>query len=90
MKMYDGIICDNRVQVRRVVFYNYAPDIFNLMEMKILQFDDSIVGKMDNVTKETYLKNTSAYSILPFRPKTNPVRAWAIPLVTGKKYKIHW
>jgi hypothetical protein len=29
-------------------------------------------------------------SILPFRPKINPARAWAFPVVTGHKYKIHW
>ncbi len=27
---------------------------------------------------------------MPFRPKTAPANAWAIPIVTGHKYKIHW
>jgi hypothetical protein len=90
LKVFEGIICDNRVQVRRMVFYNYAPDIFTLMEMKILPYDDSIVGKMDNVTMQAYIRNNSAYSIVPFRPKQNPRRSWAMPYVTGKKYKIHW
>ena len=60
------------------------------MDMKVLQYDDSIVGKMDNVTKKAYELDTTAYSIFPFRPKTNPGNAWAIPIVTGHKYKIHW
>ncbi len=51
LKVYDGILCDSRVEVRRLVFYNYAPDIFTLMEMKIIPIDDYIVGSMNNVTK---------------------------------------
>lgn len=30
------------------------------------------------------------YSIVPFRPKTNPGDHWAIPYVTGKKYYVRW
>lgn len=67
--VFHGIICDNRVQVRRVVFYNYAPDIFSLMEMKVLPIDDYIIGPMNNDTKQAYYRNSSAMSILPFRPK---------------------
>jgi hypothetical protein len=60
------------------------------MEMKILPYDDSIVKGMTNVTKLNYINNVSAYSIVPFRPKQNPMHSWAMPFVTGKKYKIHW
>ncbi len=28
--------------------------------------------------------------MFPWRPKTNPIKSWAIPVVTGKKYRIHW
>jgi hypothetical protein len=37
-----------------------------------------------------YLLDTNQYSIVPFRPKILPANAWAIPIVTGHKYKIHW
>jgi hypothetical protein len=47
---FDGLICDNTIQIRRIVFYNYAPNIFFLMDMKVLQYDDSIIKGMDNVT----------------------------------------
>ena len=60
------------------------------MDMKILPIDDSIVGSMDNATKTDYFKNTINYSVVPFRPKIDPANAWAMPYVTGHKYKIHW
>jgi hypothetical protein len=34
--------------------------------------------------------NITNYSVVPWRAKTNPAKGWAIPFVTGKKYKIHW
>ena len=49
--VYDGFICDSSIQVRRIVYYKYEPDIFTKQPMRILQYDDSIVGGMDNVTK---------------------------------------
>lgn len=33
---------------------------------------------------------TGAYTILPYRPKQDPVENWAAPFVTGHKYKISW
>jgi hypothetical protein len=34
--VFDGLICDSSVEVRRVAYYNYAPDIFSMQNMKIL------------------------------------------------------
>jgi len=45
---------------------------------------------MDNVSYANYLLDISQYSKFPFRPKAEPANAWAIPVVTGHKYKIHW
>ena len=45
---------------------------------------------MNNVSYENYLLDKSQYSKFPFRPKTEPANAWAIPVVTGHKYKVHW
>jgi hypothetical protein len=61
-----------------------------MMEMKIIQYDDSKLGAMDNVTRQAYLQNSDNYSLVPMRPKTDPADSWAVPYVTGKKYKIHW
>ncbi|CDW80878.1 ipt tig domain containing protein [Stylonychia lemnae] len=88
LAVYDGIICDSTVQIRRLVHYNYAPKIFDNMEMKVLKFDDNLyTDKYDFITTRNYLTD---YSIVPFRPKINPVNHWAMPYVTGHKYKIHW
>jgi len=45
---------------------------------------------MDNATLTAYYANASNYAHIPFRMKTRPMMAWAIPIVTGHKYKIHW
>ena len=90
MFVYDGHICDSRVQVRRIVFHNYAPDIFNMMDLKILQYEDSVINAMNNVTLKAYKDNIDNYSFAPWRPKINPMSSWALPYVTGKKYKLHW
>lgn len=87
---YDGIVCDSRSEIRRVVFYNFAPAIFGKQYMKILQWDDSIVGSMDNTTKKAYMEDLDNYSMVNFRAHVRPENAWAIPIVTGHKYRIHW
>jgi hypothetical protein len=51
LDVFDGLLCDSTITIRRLVFYHYLPDIFEKQPMRILQYDDSIVGKMNNVTK---------------------------------------
>lgn len=87
---YDGVVCNSSVQIRRIVFHNYVPDIFAVMDMKVLQIDDAIVGKMNNVSLKAYKDDVSQYSLFKFRPKIEPANAWAIPVVTGHKYNVHW
>ena len=55
--------------------------------MKILPFDDSL---WDNRNKTAYILDHSNYSPITFKPKKDPVENWAIPFVTGHKYKVHW
>lgn len=57
------------------------------MELKVLKYDDSILS---SVNKADYIGNASAYSVIPFKPKLDPKNGWAIPYVTGHKYKLHW
>jgi len=88
--VYDGFICNSSVQVRRLVFYNYAPSYLTMMDMKVLQYEDRVISSMTNDSLKSYLLDTNNYSVAKFRPKTNPANSWALPYVTGKKYKIHW
>lgn len=88
--IYDGLICNSSVQVRRIAFWDWSPDIFGLSELKVLRYDDSIIQPMDNATKEAYILDKTKYTIFPIRPKIDPMFGWAIPLVTGHKYKMHW
>jgi hypothetical protein len=45
MAMFDGLICNPTVQVRRIVYEKQVPAyIFALMDLKILRIDDAIVG----------------------------------------------
>lgn len=56
MEVYDGLICKNTVQVRRVVFYNYKPDIFSMMNLNVYQYDQSILNTFATPeNKTTYL-----------------------------------
>ena len=45
---------------------------------------------MDEETLDTYKHDDINYSVVPFKPKLDPTNAWAMPYVTGKRYKIHW
>jgi len=43
-----------------------------MMELKVLQWDDRIVGTMNSTQKASYRENITNYSVLPWRPKANP------------------
>jgi hypothetical protein len=45
---------------------------------------------MNSNDLQLYLKDENNYSIVPFKAKQDPFRAWAMPYVTNHKYKIHW
>ena len=61
------------------------------MRLKILQYDHSIVLKhKQDGTLEDYLDKNSAYSIVPFKSKQKPSNGWAMPYVTGHRYRLHW
>lgn len=46
--VYDGIICPDTVQVRRIAFHGYTPGIFAGMEMKIAKYEYSLTSGMDD------------------------------------------
>ena len=54
--------------------------------MSILQWDDN---KLANANLSQYLDSKN-YTIVPFKDKLLPTLSWAVPFVTGHKYKINW
>lgn len=66
---YDGIICNSSVQVRRIVFYQYTPDLLTMMDLKVLKIDDYIISGMSADEKAAYYANLDNYAVIPFRPK---------------------
>ena len=61
------------------------------MEFKVLKFDDNLFINNNNNATDYYLNAVPTdYSIVPFRQKLDPKNHWAMPFVTGHKYKIHW
>ena len=88
--VYDGILCDSRVQVRRIAFHNYAPSHFDMMDLKLLKIDGTEYNKTNATAVDEYFGDSSNYGIIPWKPKLDPSNAWAVPIVTGHKYKAHW
>jgi hypothetical protein len=41
LSVYDGQICDNNVQVRRVAFHGVNPSWIEGLNLRIAKFDDS-------------------------------------------------
>ena len=39
---------------------------------------------------EDYLEHNSNYSIVPYKQKQDPMNGWAMPYVTGHRYRLHW
>ena len=83
-------MCDPGVAIRRLVFFGYKPDNFKGKQMNVLNYNDDIIEAMSAEEKEAYIENEENYSVYNFRSKENPSDAWAVPYVTGRKYRIHW
>jgi hypothetical protein len=88
---FGGVTCTSDIQIRRIAFWNTSPkDLFSGMGFKVLKYDDSEVGAMDNDTKSAYLLDKDNYSTILYKGKQDPADGWATPFVTGHKYKVHW
>lgn len=61
-----------------------------MQPLHILQYDDSVMNSFDNTTMQAYIGNSTLYSTVEWRLQANPYAAWAFPVVTGHKYKLHW
>ena len=59
--------------------------------MKIVPLDRADESSMAaDGTLEEYLDDGSNYSNVPYKLKQDPSSAWAMPFVTGHRYRIHW
>ena len=54
--------------------------------MKILPYDDDLLSR-PSFNKTDYILNRTNYGDLEWRPKLLPFKSWAVPFVTGHKYK---
>lgn len=65
---YNGIVCDNTVEIRRVAFHAMTPtDRFNNMGLKILRYDDDFVKTQTSVKE--YVAKKDNYSTMFFKLK---------------------
>lgn len=49
--LYDGVVCDNTVQIRRVAFTGYEPGHFRGQEMNIYQYDGAFERPLSDADK---------------------------------------
>ena len=87
--MYDGIICDSSVQVRRVSFYNAKPyGEFRSQKAYVTNIDSSGVGSapLSGDALDTYIASPGSWDDVDFKPTSNPDESWTFPLVTGSSY----
>jgi len=67
--MYNGIVCDNTVTMRRVAFVGSPGNDFDGMGLKVLKYDDSITSAMNETELETYVKNKSNWDTFDWKLK---------------------
>jgi hypothetical protein len=85
-----GILCTSTVQVRRVAIFN-LPSNFVGMRMKVLQISEADeTAKKAAGTWDAFKDAEENYGIAPFKEKQLPTNAWALPYVTGHRYRVHW
>ena len=40
--------------------------------------------------RDAYLESQNNYSLVPYKTKQDPDNGWAMPFVTGHRYRLHW
>ena len=84
-----GIVCNESVQVRRVALFGMNSK-FAGMRLKIAKIDDSFTSTLSEADYKDYVQKESNYAVVPYKAKGNPNDGWAMPYVTGHKYRLHW
>lgn len=88
--MYDGVVCDSSVEIRRITFKGYEPGHFRGMEMNIYPYDKVSVDTRSEADNDAFLADTSNRSQIFWKEKLKPGNAWAVPYVTGHRYRVTW
>jgi hypothetical protein len=61
------------------------------MTMKVAKWDLPIErGFATEEDRQAHLDDEGNYSVVPFKEKLLPNNAWAMPFVTGHRYRVHW
>jgi hypothetical protein len=80
--VYNGIVCNNSVEVRRIAFYNALPDVdMRMMPIKIIRLDAGV---------SVHDTDANKYTLLAMREKKLPEFGWAVPFITNYNYAVHW
>jgi len=89
---YDGLICDNTIEVRSIMFDGYSPSHFDNQDEFVTQMTTTLEEDLkeqstkDNNVWQAYIDdNNNNFSDL-FMVKNK----WAAPFVTEKRYYIRW
>lgn len=86
--IHDGVLCT--VPIRRVAFHGAVPaNLFSGMPMYIAPWDDMLTQPMNAQSRDLYLNDKTKFGYV-LQSKKNPSKCWAIPVVTGHKYRMHW
>jgi hypothetical protein len=67
--LYNGVVCDNTVKLRRVAFVGNPQNDFFAMGLKVLKYDDSITSVMNETELESYVKNKTNWDTVNFKKK---------------------
>ena len=77
---FGGVICNNNVQIRAIPWSEPAGG--NTLMM--LNWDDSVIDNMNSTELEEYEGSSSNYGSMGSKCTGD----WAVPFVTGHKYKV--
>ena len=78
LNMYNGTVCDNTVQIRRLAFVAEPDYMFSGIGLKILRYDDvntsSFINdiRTDQYNNTPYIFNKSNYGTAPWKSKLDP------------------
>jgi len=64
------------------------------MPLRIAKWDDAqaAAATVDNKTLFDFQQDVKStyFSLVEYRQKLAPLKSWAVPFVTGHKYRLHW
>lgn len=64
--------------------------MYTAMLLWIAKYDDVDMNQLDAAGLAAYQADKTNYDDIFFKPKLNPTASWAVPLVTGHKYRMYW